>query len=780
MSEHRLTTTPGKTTQPSVCRASRPDSLPSYHRELPHILRLQRTIGNQAVNRLLQAKTVRAKLAVSQPGDIYEQEANRVADQVMRMPDPTIQRMCAPCAASGPSCPKCAEENNLQIQRTAESSGMATGEQVPDDFVRGLGPGQPLNSSTRAFFEPRFGADFSQVRVHTGPQAAASARTVNALAYTVGRDVVFGAGQYVPQSGQGRHLLAHELTHVVQQHNRFMASGAMIQRSLATDLIESYTNFGNLDEEALGAELFRRVTSDAFAIVQQVLNALGSTNRDDVAYEFTLRAGDTDLDRIGATAEGRRMLDRLYDELTGGSVSEEETVQANRILAAKTRRITPGEFATGMANAKVFPYRLPGLTVFNDAPIMAERRGEGRVWVRQPVRVLGTDEFRQDTRTLPSQTFTSGIELPENEVVGVHMYDLGGVVHYRPALYLVQLANETTTTVYQKMGEAGALGLTLGSGALVAGGTELGLGARALLWVDRAAFALGTLTSVISEHRGWILERFGVSGATFLRYVDMVNSVVVMYGGVRAVVGVGHLVNGLRRSYTAWRAAADSVESELSASQMTAVREIGSETDEFLRQVDEAAARATPSTTEATVSGAVPEPAPAADRTPRVASGTPEPPDPLLPGGTLSPRQADLLTRLGTADELGPGLLEIVRREVTATDLAALTRHTHREFALVILRDNRRVLVDMGSYRGGALPANTRTLLMHSHPTDWGSGMSRFISSEDVDALLMLNQRYSYMVTVDGTVYRFTFETVPMTAGDIVRRFHPILGWVGL
>jgi len=80
-------------------------------------------------------------------------------------------------------------------------------------------PGQPLDAATRSFFEPRFGHDFSQVRVHTDARAAESARAVNALAYTVGRDVVFGAGEYSPKANAGRGLLAHELAHVIQQRN---------------------------------------------------------------------------------------------------------------------------------------------------------------------------------------------------------------------------------------------------------------------------------------------------------------------------------------------------------------------------------------------------------------------------------------------------------------------------------------------------------------------------------------------------------------------------------
>jgi hypothetical protein len=88
---------------------------------------------------------------------------------------------------------------------------------LPDSFVQRLGSDRPLDRSTRDFFEPRFGADFGDVRVHTDGQAARSARSVDALAYTVGRDIVFDTGQYAPETTAGKRLLAHELTHVLQQ-----------------------------------------------------------------------------------------------------------------------------------------------------------------------------------------------------------------------------------------------------------------------------------------------------------------------------------------------------------------------------------------------------------------------------------------------------------------------------------------------------------------------------------------------------------------------------------
>ena len=154
------------------------------------------------------------KLAISQPSDPYEQEADRVADQVMRMAGPTVQRQCAACAAGGPPCQAC-EDERVQVSRKAH--GNAGGEAPASVHSVLSSPGQPLPASTRAFFEPRFGQDLGEVRVHTDGAAQQSARDVSALAYTVGSHVVFDAGRYAPHSTEGQKLLAHELTHVVQQ-----------------------------------------------------------------------------------------------------------------------------------------------------------------------------------------------------------------------------------------------------------------------------------------------------------------------------------------------------------------------------------------------------------------------------------------------------------------------------------------------------------------------------------------------------------------------------------
>ncbi|PSN10622.1 hypothetical protein C7293_27385 [filamentous cyanobacterium CCT1] len=166
---------------------------------------------------------IQPKLTISTPGDRSEQEADRVADQVMRRRAPELQRVCA----CGGGCPRCqsgqeSTDYSLSLQQKKRLSRSLEPFTAPPAVNQALrSPGQPLDAKTRAFMEPRFGRDFAQVLVHTGAIAAEAASTVQANAFTVGDHVVFGAGQYNPASNDGRRLLAHELTHVVQQ------SGAM-------------------------------------------------------------------------------------------------------------------------------------------------------------------------------------------------------------------------------------------------------------------------------------------------------------------------------------------------------------------------------------------------------------------------------------------------------------------------------------------------------------------------------------------------------------------------
>ena len=184
-----------------------------------------------------------SKLTVGAAGDQYEQEADRVAEQVMRMSDPAIrlQRQCA-CGGAGGTCDQCASRPTL-VQRHANAFKNPASTVAPQIVSEVLGSsGRPLDASTRAFMEERFGRDFGQVRIHSDERAGESAGAVNAFAYTVGQNVIFGAGQYAPQTNAGRRLLAHELTHVVQQTPAASPSTGSLTTGHISDQSESRSN----------------------------------------------------------------------------------------------------------------------------------------------------------------------------------------------------------------------------------------------------------------------------------------------------------------------------------------------------------------------------------------------------------------------------------------------------------------------------------------------------------------------------------------------------------
>jgi len=158
---------------------------------------------------------IQPQLAVGPVDDPLEREADSVAEQVMRMPAPEVSAAAAPPQVSR-KCAECEGEEKLQKKPSGPAEA-AAGEAraIVHQVLRS--PGQPLDEATRAYFEPRFGHDFSAVRVHTGAQAAASAQALNANAYAHGRDIVFDANAYDPDTTIGRRLIAHELTHVLQQ-----------------------------------------------------------------------------------------------------------------------------------------------------------------------------------------------------------------------------------------------------------------------------------------------------------------------------------------------------------------------------------------------------------------------------------------------------------------------------------------------------------------------------------------------------------------------------------
>ncbi|MGH7486487.1 MAG: DUF4157 domain-containing protein, partial [bacterium] len=159
------------------------------------MLALQRAIGNQAVQGLMQ-----------------QAKSDGAAGTAMRLPALQLQRACA---CGGESSEGECDECRLSRQASGESPGTAQAPGAVGEVMHSTG--RPLDPATRTSMDSRFRFDFSRVRIHDDAQAAASTSAVSALAYTVGHHVVFGPGQYSPTTAAGRRLLAHELTHVVQQ-----------------------------------------------------------------------------------------------------------------------------------------------------------------------------------------------------------------------------------------------------------------------------------------------------------------------------------------------------------------------------------------------------------------------------------------------------------------------------------------------------------------------------------------------------------------------------------
>lgn len=315
---------------------------------------------------------IQPKLTIGAVDDPYEREADAMADHVMRLPvqqytlpnftenkpsffspkpitSLNVQRECASCEKEklkrkeekpeeeeklihrkeksfdgglnqleNSVQRKCAEsekEEKLQLKSVASASAGMEAPSIVHDVINS--GGQSLDTGTRNFFEPRFGHDFSKIKIHTGSQASASSRAINAHAYTSGNNIVFNEGKFAPHTDDGRKLLAHELTHVVQQGEDSLL--VKIQRSPADELISDNTTLGFLDEEALGQALAAGLPIN-YDIVNQVLNKVGSTDKDDVSYE-TAKAAKANS-KLQTTSETLRI--RFINEMLSGVVSDEE------------------------------------------------------------------------------------------------------------------------------------------------------------------------------------------------------------------------------------------------------------------------------------------------------------------------------------------------------------------------------------------------------------------------------------------------------------------------
>lgn len=213
---------------------------------------VQQQVGNQAI----QGYFVQPKLTVSRSDDPYEKQADKVANEVMRKPaEGSPIAVTAINTAVQRRCTQCEEEETVQTAKQRDSD-LSGGHLTASQLHAGTSAGHKLSESERTFFEPRFGHDLSGVRIHTGTLSNQLAQQISARAFTHGNDIVFAAGHYQPETRAGRRLLAHEITHVLQQRGN--SDSGIVAREPVCSMddadaysSEDYYSTANMEDEAL-------------------------------------------------------------------------------------------------------------------------------------------------------------------------------------------------------------------------------------------------------------------------------------------------------------------------------------------------------------------------------------------------------------------------------------------------------------------------------------------------------------------------------------------------
>jgi len=262
------------------------------------LLSLQHTVGNQAVKKLIQPK----KISVGPSHDKYEQEADRVADQVTHpetsspAPNATLQRK--PLGES--ITPLVHHQKSLKDDRvsrkptdtTGDSGGFSASSGFSRQLSRNRSDGSALPNDTRTEMESKFGVNFKPVRIHTGHTANKLTRAINAEAFTTGRDIYMNGGRYQPHTAKGKHLLAHELTHVVQQ-----AAGVQ-SKTDDLDVGAADSDAGPINRKKILRQFdflkVRRKNSRTVKKALEQMDMLGRTGSSDPFGHWWMEVGDTD------------------------------------------------------------------------------------------------------------------------------------------------------------------------------------------------------------------------------------------------------------------------------------------------------------------------------------------------------------------------------------------------------------------------------------------------------------------------------------------------------
>lgn len=234
------------------------------------------------IRHILRSVGAQAKLTIGAPDDPCEQQADRVADEVMRMPEPALK-------------PGILNSSTTPFIQVKTAGKIPDGQQIPPIVHDVLSSsGQPLDARPRSFFELRFGHDFGKVRLHTNARAKASAQAVNALGYTVGNHIVLGEGQNGSETMAGNRLLAHELTHVVQQS----ATGIAVNHALQRKKNSEFSDEQKAEVKRLEREMEKLAGRNAWTGVDRAYKHIESMGED----AFKLAGNTPSIHFLGAEA----------------------------------------------------------------------------------------------------------------------------------------------------------------------------------------------------------------------------------------------------------------------------------------------------------------------------------------------------------------------------------------------------------------------------------------------------------------------------------------------
>ncbi len=316
--------------------------------------RLHHTVGNQVVGGMFNS-VIQPKLKLGPSDDKYEREADSLAEHVMTMPEPKFALGSSEEAKFSSSlssnsiqrrCASCSEDEQLVKQKISKESTPDLSPSISSRITALQGGGRPMSPSEKRFFEPRFEKDFSNVRVHSNTPANKAAQSINARAFTLGNNVVFGASEYSSNSHSGKKLFAHELTHVVQQSQSGCLNNThVIQRDGHTQP-QPCRNIGScIGRIAMIAHSQSLNPKSASAVVDDLMLQLRGFNLSDpnnlseivqeVSDSFSNRIFATFLHRLEAEARGRGETSPL--EQMRAQQAHQRTIEQMQNLTAPRR-----------------------------------------------------------------------------------------------------------------------------------------------------------------------------------------------------------------------------------------------------------------------------------------------------------------------------------------------------------------------------------------------------------------------------------------------------------